>query len=98
MRILLSNKEIIEKINNYSNPNWIWIEIWEISRYEIQVVVTVNQEEMCHLANHIVIHAGSAQTDEANNVTELKAYGKSLTRLIRRKFPDSEVHSKLYYK
>lgn len=98
MEILLSDNEILDKINNYPNHNWIWIEIWEMSEYEIQIVITVNKEELCHLADHMVIHACSAQTDEENDIIELKAYGKLMARLIRRKFPDSVVHSRLYYR
>ena len=96
--ILLSDNEVIQEIKSYSNPNWIWIEIWEMSEYEIQIVITVNKEELCHLADHMVIHACSAQTDEENDIIELKTYGKLMARLIRRKFPDSVVHSRLYYR
>lgn len=98
MEILLSDNEILDKINNYPNHNWIWIEIWEMSEYEIQIVITVNKEELCHLADHMVIHACSVQTDEENDIIELKTYGKLMARLIRRKFPDSVVHSRLYYR
>ena len=98
MEILLSDNEILDKINNYPNHNWIWIEIWEMSEYEIQIVITVNKEELCHLADHMVIHACSAQTDEENDIIELKTYAKLMARLIRRKFPDSVVHSRLYYR
>lgn len=98
MEILLSDTEILDKINNYPNHNWIWIEIWEISGCEIQIVITVNKEEMCHLADHIVIRACLAQTDNENDIVKLKTYGKLIARLIRRKFPDSVVHSRLYYK
>ena len=69
-----------------------------MSEYEIQIVITVNKEELCHLADHMVIHACSAQTDEENDIIELKTYGKLMARLIRRKFPDSVVHSRLYYR
>ena len=98
MEILLSDNEILDKINNYHNHNWIWIEIWEMSECEIQIVVTVNKEEMFHLADHMVIHICSAQTDDENDIVELKTYGKLIARLIRRKFPGSVVHSRLYYR
>lgn len=98
MEILLSDNEILDKINNYHNHNWIWIEIWKMSEYEIQIVITVNKEEMCHLAEHIVIHACSAKTDNKDDIVELKTYGKLIARLIHRKFPNSVVHSRLYYR
>ena len=98
MKVLLSDNEILDKINGYPDHNWIWIEIWEMSEYEIRVVITVNKEELCHLADHMVIHACSAQTDEENDIIELKTCGKLMARLIRRKFPDSVVHSRLYYR
>ena len=69
-----------------------------MSEYEIQIVVTVNKEEECHLADHMVIHVCSAQTDDENNIVELKIYGKLIVRLIRKKFPDSVIRSRLYYR
>lgn len=96
MEILLSDDNLISQIKKYPYPNWIWIDIWEISEYEAQVVVIVNEEEMCHLAQHKVIHTCSAKTDEVDDIMELKKYGKRITRLIRKKFSDSEVHSRLY--
>ena len=98
MNILLSNDNIIQEIKMYPAPNWIWIDIWEISQYEIQVVITVNEEENCHLGQHKVIRVYSAQTDDADDIIKLKTYGKLLVKLIRKKFPCSEVHSKLYYR
>ena len=35
MNMLLTNDEIIQEIKDYAKPNWIWIEIWNISQYEI---------------------------------------------------------------
>lgn len=98
MNILLTDDEIIHEIKQYSNPNWIWIEIWKMSEYEIQIVITVNKEEMCHPADHMVIHVCSAQTDDENDIVALKTYGKLIVRLIRRKFTDSVIHSRLYYR
>ena len=95
--ILLSDNEVIQEIKSYSNPNWIWIEIWEMSQYEVRVVVSVNEEEACHLGQSKVIYVYSAQTN-SDEVGELKAYGRKITRLIRKHFPYSEVLSRLYYK
>ena len=41
-----------------------------MSEYEIQIVVTVNKEEEYHLADHMVIHVCSAQTDDENNIID----------------------------
>lgn len=98
MNILLTDDKVIHKIKQYSEPNWIWIEIWEMSQYEIQVVVTVNEEENCHLGQHKVIHICSAQTDDSDDVKKLKDYGRLIVRLIRKNFQYSEVHSRLYYR
>lgn len=95
--ILLSDNEVIQEIKSYSNPNWIWIEIWEMSQYEVRVVVSVNEEEACYLGQSKVIYVYSAQTN-SDEVGELKDYGRKITRLIRKHFPYSEVHSRLYYK
>lgn len=61
--ILLSDNEVIQEIKSYSNPNWIWIEIWEMSQYEVRVVVSVNEEEACLLGQSKVIYVYSAQTN-----------------------------------
>ena len=98
MERLSDKNKIISEIKAYRNPEWIWIEIWEMSAYEIQIVITINEEESCHLGQHKVIHVCSAQTDNHYDIAELKKYGKSIVRLIRNNFPDSKVHSRLYYK
>ena len=68
MNILLSDDKIIQEIKMYPVPNWIWIEIWEMSQYEIQVVITVNEEESCHLGQHKVIHICSAEADNIDDI------------------------------
>lgn len=98
MNILSDKNKTISEIKAYRNPKWIWIEIWKMSPYEIQIVITVNEEESCHLGQHKAIHVCSAQTDNHNDIVELKKYGKSIVRLIRNNFPDSKVYSRLYYK
>ena len=55
-------------------------------------------QEINDYPDHMVIHTCSAQTDDENDIVELKTYGKLIARLIRRKFPDSVVHSRLYYR
>lgn len=98
MNILLSDDKIIQEIKKYHIPNWIWIEIWEMSQYEIQIVVTVNEEESCYLGQHKVIYICSAKTDDINDITELKTYGKLIVKLIRKNLSNSNVHSRLYYR
>lgn len=98
MDIITPDNQIIQEIKKYPKPNWIWIEIWETSPYEIQIVVTVNEEEYCHLGQHRVIPICSVPMDDINNVMKLKKYGKFITNRIRKNFPCSEVHSRLYYR
>lgn len=98
MNILLSDKTLIQKIKEYSNPNWIWIEIWEISQHEIQIVVTINKTEYIKLGDHKIFRVCSSKTDEPGETEELKKYGTRITRILRKHFPDSEVHSRLYYR
>ena len=97
MTIFLSDNEILKEINDYQQPNWIWIDIWEMSAYEIQIVITINKNKMCKLSGHKVIHICSAKTDESNEIENLKKYGTRIVRLLRRRFPNSEVHSDLRY-
>lgn len=98
MDSLLSEDTIIQEIRDYTKPNWIWIEIWNMSQYEIQVVITVNEEEYCHLGQHKVIHVCSARTDDIEDIINLKKYGKAIVKRIRKNFPCSKIYSKLYYR
>lgn len=85
------------KIKNYPDHNWIWVAIWEMSEREIRIVVTVNKEEMCRLGEQEVFYIYSANNDIEEEIMELKKRGRSLVRKIRRKFPDSNVRSRLKY-
>lgn len=98
MEIILSDSEIINEIKAYQQPNWIWIKIWDTADYEIQIVVTISNDELPKLGEHKTIRVCSAKTNEDDDEVEnLKKYGNRITRLLRRKFPNSEVHSDLYY-
>lgn len=94
---MLTEKDVICAIREYHSHSWIWIEIWEMFPYEIQLVVTVNKEELCHLAQHKVIHVCSAATDDADDISELKTFGKKIRSSIKKTFPDSHIHSSLRY-
>lgn len=97
MTIFLSDNEILKAINDYQQPNWIWINIWEMSKYEIRIVITVNKTAECKLSGHKVIYICSLRTDE-EELENLKKYGTRIVRLLRRRFPNSEVHSDLHYR
>lgn len=97
MCILTEKDAVITGIKTYSSPKWMWLEIWEMSEYEIQLVLTINKEELCHF-DHKVIHICSADPSIYDDIVSIKKYGKSLVRYIRRRFPDSKVCSRLYYK
>lgn len=98
MNILLSCDKILKKIKDYPNHNWIWVDIWETSPDEIQVVITINKEEFCHLGQFKTIRICSANTTDNNDIIELKNYGRLIVKRIRKFFPSSTVHSRLYYK
>ena len=95
---LMNDNAIIDKIKHYKNPNWIWIEIWEMSEYEIHLVTTVNHEESCHLGEQLVLHIASADTTNAEDIADLKKCGQKLKRILKKSFPDSNVHSNMHYK
>lgn len=95
---LINDNTIIDKIKHYKSPNWIWIEIWEMSEYEIHLVVTVNHEELCHLGEHLVLHIASADTTCAEDIADLKRHGQKLRRVLKKGFPDSNIHSNMHYK
>ena len=60
MTALMDDVEVIERIKQYQDHNYIWIEIWEIDRYEIQLVVIVNNEKM-------IRNVRKPQTDESRS-------------------------------
>ena len=55
MENLMSNEEILEEIRKYSNPNYMWLEIWDISSYEIQLVLTICESKTCELDRKSVV-------------------------------------------
>lgn len=97
MEYILSKDQILKEISAYTNPNWIWIEIWEMSSYEIQLVITVNTEEYCYLGKHKVIHICSGDPGEEKDICDIKKYGRSIRRFLKQQFPSSNIHSRLYY-
>ena len=97
MTNLITNNEIISEIENYPNPNYIWIEIWQNNQYEIQLVITVNHEEMCHLGGHKVLRVGSLFTDE-EEIETIKDRGREIKKLLKKHFKNSRVSSNLHYK
>ena len=96
MNILLSDDAVIQEIEAYPDPNWIWVNIWEFSQYEARLVISVNKEETFRLGTHKVVDVCLVRTEE-EDVDKLKKYGRRLTRRLRKIFPDSEVHSDLHY-
>ena len=64
-----------------------------MSQYEVRVVVSVNEEEACHLGQSKVIYVYSAQTN-SDEVGELKAYGRKITRLIVKFIADFIINKK----
>lgn len=97
MNILLSDGEIVNEIKEFLNPNWIWVNIWEYSENELRIVVSVSDEEIVHMDNHKVIYACKMQGC-FEEMSEFRKYGQRITRVLRRKFPGSEVHSDLRYR
>lgn len=89
-------EEVVKKISAYPEVKYIWIEVWETSPYETEVVVTVNREEFSHLGENLVIRAGTAWMEDARQMENLKMYGKSLVRKIRRSYPGARVKSRMY--
>lgn len=98
MEVILSDAQIISEIKAYPQANWIWIKIWDTADYEIQTVVTISNNGLPKLGEYKTIQICSAKTDEDGEVDSLKKYAKRIVRLLRRNFPESEVHSNLYYK
>ena len=94
---LMADNEIISEIENYPNPNYIWIEIWQNNQYEIQLVITINHEEMCHLAEHKVLRVGSLLTDE-EETEAIKDRGREIKKLLKKHFKNSRISSNLHYR
>ena len=96
MTSLMNNEEIISQINEYPNHNYIWIEIWQINKYEIQLVITINEESVITF-NHKVLRVNSLFIDEESPEL-IKTRGRELKKLIKNVYKNSEIHSNLHYK
>lgn len=84
MTNMMSDDEILSVINEYPDPKYIWIDIWEIDQYEIQLVLTINNELMCYLGTHMVLRVSSLYTDEETTAaikTEDVISGSYLNRI-----------------
>lgn len=97
MKLLLSDKDIIEEINAYTNHNYIWIEIWQTNRYEIQLIITINHEKLVRNGTHKVLRAASLYTDE-EDTDLIKDKGREIKKLLKKTFRYSEIHSNLHYR
>ena len=97
MTTLMTHDEIIKQVENYTYPNYMWVEIWQISPYEIQLVLTINNEKLCRLGDHKVLRLNSLLTDE-EPVNVIKDRGRDVKKLLKRHFKNSEIHSNLHYR
>ena len=97
MTNIMSNDEILSAINEYPEPKYIWIDIWEINQYEIQLVLTINNEPMCHLGTHMVLRVSSLYTDEETTAA-IKDRGRNIRKLLKSNFKYSVIHSNLRYR
>lgn len=96
MQSLMNDNELVNQINEYPDHNYIWIEIWEANQYEIQLVVTVNNEKMIKF-HHKVFLLNSLFTDEESPEI-LKNRGREVRKLLKSQFKNSEIHSNLRYR
>lgn len=97
MITLMTHDEIIKQVENYTSPNYMWINIWQITAYEIQLVLTISHEDLCRLGDHKVLRLNSLLTDE-ESVDVIKDRGREVKKLLKRHFKNSEIHSNLHYR
>lgn len=97
MENLMSNEEILEEIRKYSNPNYMWLEIWDISSYEIQLVLTICESKTCELGNHKVLRLSSLFFMDDISVDEIKRRGREVKKFLKKHFKCSKILSNLHY-
>lgn len=97
MTTLMTDEQILQHINEYPNPNYIWIEIWQTNQYEIQLVITINHEKVVRNGTHKVLRIASLYTDE-EDVDLIKNKGKDVKRFLKQIFKNKEIHSNLHYR
>lgn len=90
----MENEEIIKEINSYHNPQYMWLEFWQINEYAVQLVLTINHEFLIKMGTHKCFRICEVYTDE-ERPTEIKKYGAELKKFLKRNFKDSEIHSNL---
>lgn len=98
MEIFLSDKELVNELEEYRQPNLICVDIWEFSESEIRIVVSATKDETFRLGNHKVWHVCSERSDGYGDIDKFKKYGRRITNMLRRKFSGSEIHSDLHYR
>ena len=95
---MLQDNEIVQELESIPDHAYIWIEIWESPHEitEIAIIVTGKQLFPISSVSGKAFSVCSIKTDE-EDLNEFKKYGRRITRLLRRRFPNSEVHSNLRY-
>lgn len=94
MTILMVNDEIIKEINDYHNPQYMWLEFWDIDQYTVRLVLTINHEFLIRNGTHKCFDICEIKTDK-EDPTEIKQYGSDLKKFLKRNFKDREIHSNL---
>ena len=97
MIILMENEEIIKEINSYQNPQYMWLEFWEVNEFTVQLVLTINHELLIRNGTHKCFRICEIQTDE-EEPTEIKQYASELKKFLKRNFKDKEIHSNFHFR
>ena len=84
MKILMSDEEIVQEIREYPNPNWIWIDIWEVVQNTIELVISVNDKEQFKLGGHKTIIICSLKTDE-EDLDDFKKIWQANNQTLKKK-------------
>lgn len=96
MTSLMDDNEIIKQIEEYPDHNYIWIEIWQKDVYKIELVVTINNEEMIKFHHKVLIVSSLSTEEESSEV--IKTRGREIKKMLKKHFKNSEIHSNLRYR
>ena len=97
MERLMSDDELVAKIDEYKEADHIILQIWEYENNEVRITITAQEGAEAVLTNTKVYHSvkGNLTSD---SLQDIKNEGYRLKRKLRRKFRDKKVSSDFRYR
>lgn len=96
MERLISDDDLISKIDNLTETDHIIMEIWDYEHCVAKLVVTAQIGNIAYLTNTFVFQVCQFNLDN-DLVSDIKKEGYRLKRELKRRFSDKKVTSNFRY-